>query len=197
MMPESVDFLTIGLTHYGEAFRAVQHFQRLVQKAAYDALNQGLDELSSALGVEVPKTWIKLYANPGPQQPDTWDWNKTESWWGAWLAAKVSVSGLSNCYAGVAWEPRESIEPASAVVAFDVGAAKKARLLQQIAELTSACRFRTYDTGYELWLSQELKPEDVPNLSNILADIISEWARIFKKIGGVSGLNAAMNQNGA
>ena len=182
MANHDVDFLARGLAGYLDVRQATSHFMASLQEIAKNALTERLPTLLSAIGE--PVVAKDLY--PSSQADD-------EEFTWAWVAImRPCEPPLSQLYAGIGWETGDNGTTNAYAMSFFVAANASARdhLLTGAQSVRPPARFKLENTWRnEVQMRADLTPQDAPQLNRFLQDILSEWERVFRAIGGAAALN--------
>jgi hypothetical protein len=102
---------------------------------------------------------------------------------------------LKTLYIGLSWELREDgSERPTARVNFETASApSRELLLTAIGKVPPAPPYKIDNPlGNEAGMSVELKAQDAGRITEILGGMLSEWARLFREIGGINVLKAGI-----
>lgn len=193
MANESADFLERGLETYCDALRAVRHFQRSIQKTSFDVLTRHVGNLSTALGVPLDAARIEPYLNPKPVgRPNDPEWKNADEWeGGGWVAVMLPCpQPLWRLYCGIAWDVLpDGSEQGTARVDFEAyWVPTKENLLRRVKNLKPPIRFDLDTWDREVYMSDLLVPKEMQQLASKLTNLLDEWARFFREIGGLKAL---------
>jgi hypothetical protein len=181
MVEDTQRFIEEGVRFYHQSLQALAHFEDLVQKAGSAAFSLRCKELSQ---INV------VYSSEGAPQSAVYKGPPP------WLGVRVACPPpLKTLYIGLSWELREDgSERPTARVNFETASApSRELLLTAIGKVPPAPPYKIDNPlGNEAGMSVELRPEDAGMITEILSGMLSEWARLFREIGGINVLRAVM-----
>jgi hypothetical protein len=184
MTEEEKRFLLLGVEKYCDALRAIRHFQRKLQKMAFDALAGSIGDLSTVLGSPPDAARIEPYLYPSNPEagwrPDKWESN-------GYVTVALPCTSNWKFHAGVQWELVPNGSQVSYATTFFQAWTKglKERLLIKVRNITPAARFDIDSWGWEVHMRAPFRSDAILELPNNLNALISEWVRLLREIGGL------------
>ncbi|HZP01818.1 MAG TPA: hypothetical protein VFD30_16135 [Terriglobia bacterium] len=165
-----------GLLSYIDALGAFKALYQEVWSRSTQSIEANLDSLEGSLRRSVSRDSIRPYVYPDGTQLNSWDGSST------WVAAKLTVPGLCQVYAGISWWGEHGSSPEPRVIvdfAFD-NRQVFANLSQAVRDLTGGTvKIGTYK---ELFIAEAIGRTDTGCFAERLDGIFKEWIDILGKV---------------
>jgi hypothetical protein len=171
--------LIAGVKSYPGALIAMTEFRRLALKTVQDAVESNLKLIATSMGVELSPSEIQKRFKP--KESEIGEEN-----------AKIGVTIRRDAegwkqYYQFYWE-RESFY-FTAIIRFKEAAAPAASISEVLNQIESKFRVGFEEEERELFMSRQITSVEMRRVSEILPEVLREWANLWKRLGGLKGLN--------
>jgi hypothetical protein len=174
------ELLVEGSKTYPQALAALSEFRRLVVAACEGALTPELGDLSKAMGLPLPKSQLKEYT-----RPDSLGSSRIDGDFGSLGVKIMEEAERSGQYCFLLWEGGKlngvmDIYVNSKSISLDIFAS--------FQKLKPPFELRV-DNG-DVMLMRPLQPADMPRLTELMLEVVSEWIKLWKGAGGLNRFRA-------
>lgn len=166
-----------GAKSYPQALAALSEFRDQLLSVTMEVVSERLIEISNSLGIrELARNELRERVKPFDSCPDgraaigVTIRPKTESW---------------KQYYHFKWEPNRFYFSAS-IKYPDPGQGLQIGRKFKSLDLGLDSRYETgFEPDGEVWILTNLDPENITGLSELLREVVNEWCKAWKKLGGI------------
>ena len=167
--------LVEGMKSYPKALGALNEFGRLVVSTIREVVIEDLDDLSTAMGVNLPDDDVSGYVRPNRLANS----NPKDAILGA-VIDRIGTLGW-GLYFYLCWSKGQ---PKLCVCIWLKDSNIALSIITAFKKLSSAIPVEL-DAGHEVYISQVIAPDDADQLPVVLRKLDREFSELWKKAGGL------------
>jgi hypothetical protein len=172
-------FMEVGIQYYVKTLSVIQEFNDELCRRSEEVVKKRVLDLGCALGRNLQPHDIKKYLN-NVTKTDNCDPSD------AWVASIISMATpFLKCYFGIRWSCGI---PCVAVMMDPGNAIWRDFIIGKIDERSISGKVDVV-YGNEVAISKEIEANGFKDFEEKLNQLISDWVKVWKKIGGIEGLN--------